>query len=270
MPPSPPAQLDWVILQRFASTEAAVAWLNSNERLERVASARRCWSAATTFTSLTTAAAGVLPAPVSAVISTRIKPGRRPLTGHGSSASPPPSRKPRASKAIASSRRYPGVQEDWLAILRFDSEAHLQAWLELAGTAAADGGGEAVHRGVSRPHRPHRLRAVVHGYRRTQRRPVWKQNMLVLLMLYPVVFLFGVLVQTPLLSQRAGLPFAVALFIGNVVSVILLNYLVPWTSNRFSWWLQPAGRNARRIDVAGAMLVIALYAGLVIAFTRLF
>ena len=25
MPPSPPAQVDWVILQRFASTEAAVA-----------------------------------------------------------------------------------------------------------------------------------------------------------------------------------------------------------------------------------------------------
>ena len=29
MPPSPPAQVDWVILQRFAGTEAAVAWLNS-------------------------------------------------------------------------------------------------------------------------------------------------------------------------------------------------------------------------------------------------
>ena len=48
----------------------------------------------------------------------------------------------------------------------------------------------------------------------------WKQNMLVLLLLYPVVFLFGLLVQTPLLTGRAGLPFAVALFIGNVVSVL--------------------------------------------------
>jgi antibiotic biosynthesis monooxygenase (ABM) superfamily enzyme len=35
MPPSPPAQVDWVILQRFASNEAAVAWLNSEQRLKR-------------------------------------------------------------------------------------------------------------------------------------------------------------------------------------------------------------------------------------------
>src|SRR6476646_1390343 len=40
MPPSPPAQLDWVILQRFTRAEAATAWLNSTERLERVASAQ--------------------------------------------------------------------------------------------------------------------------------------------------------------------------------------------------------------------------------------
>ena len=48
--------------------------------------------------------------------------------------------------------------------------------------------------------------------------PVWKQNMMVLLMLYPVVFLFGYFVQTPFLIGRAGLPFAGALFIGNVIS----------------------------------------------------
>ena len=47
--------------------------------------------------------------------------------------------------------------------------------------------------------------------------------MIVLLLLYPVVFLFGAWVQTPLLMERAGLPFWLALFIGNVVSVLLLN-----------------------------------------------
>lgn len=98
----------------------------------------------------------------------------------------------------------------------------------------------------------------------------WKQNMLVLLMLYPVVFLFGTFIQTPLLSGRAALPFAVALFIGNVASVLLLNYLVPWTSERFAWWLQPVGANARRIDIAGTALVVALYAAIVLAFWRLF
>jgi hypothetical protein len=93
--------------------------------------------------------------------------------------------------------------------------------------------------------------------------------MLVLLMLYPVVFLFGLFVQTPLLTRSAGLPFAIALFIGNVVSVMLLSYLVPWTSTRFSWWLQPAGANPARTNVAGAGLVIALYGLMLVAFCRL-
>jgi antibiotic biosynthesis monooxygenase (ABM) superfamily enzyme len=36
MPPSPPAQIDWVILQRFCSVDAAAAWLHSAQRLSLV------------------------------------------------------------------------------------------------------------------------------------------------------------------------------------------------------------------------------------------
>jgi uncharacterized protein len=62
----------------------------------------------------------------------------------------------------------------------------------------------------------------------------WEMNIAGSAAALSVVFLFGVFVQTPYLSGRAGLPFAVALFIGNVASVIILNYLVPWTSNYFA------------------------------------
>jgi len=34
IPPSPPAQVDWAIVQRFASAEAARAWLQSDQRLQ--------------------------------------------------------------------------------------------------------------------------------------------------------------------------------------------------------------------------------------------
>jgi hypothetical protein len=34
---------------------------------------------------------------------------------------------------------------------------------------------------------------------------------------------------------------------------------VPWTSNRFAWWLQPQGANPGGITVAGAALVVVLY-----------
>ena len=81
--------------------------------------------------------------------------------------------------------------------------------------------------------------------------------MLVLLALYPVVFLFGAWVQTPLLMERAKIPFWLALFIGNVVSVVLLNWLVPWGS-RPPWLVaHPAGAVANR-DQSGRRRVIVL------------
>jgi hypothetical protein len=48
------------------------------------------------------------------------------------------------------------------------------------------------------------------------------------------------------------------------------SYLVPWMAERFSWWLQPAGPNSRRLELAGTALVVALYSLMVLAFWRLF
>jgi antibiotic biosynthesis monooxygenase (ABM) superfamily enzyme len=93
--------------------------------------------------------------------------------------------------------------------------------------------------------------------------------MIVLLLLYPVVFLFGLWVQTPLLMGRIGLPFWLALFIGNVISVVLLNWLVPWASRGFGWWLAPPRDPGGRISIAGGLLIIALYAASLFIFSKL-
>ena len=50
---------------------------------------------------------------------------------------------------------------------------------------------------------------------------------------------------------KAGLPFWLALFIGNVVSVVLLNWLVPWASRGFGWWLAPTRDAGRWTSLAG-------------------
>ena len=93
--------------------------------------------------------------------------------------------------------------------------------------------------------------------------------MVVLLMLYPVVFLFGALVQTPFLMRRAGLPFWLALFIGNVVSVLLLSTgWCPGSAGSLGWWLTPGGRRDWRRDVAGAGLMLGIYAVCLLAFSQ--
>jgi uncharacterized protein len=271
MPPSPPAQDDWVILQRFDSTTAATAWLNSNERLSRIEGAAPMLVGRDDVHIVKDGDAGVLPAPVSAVISTRIKPGQEGAYRAWEQRIAAAQSKARGFQGYRFEPPVPGVQEDWLAIVRFDSEANLQAWLDSSERQKllreAEPFTEEFHARIARTGFDQWFQIPTGG---APPAAAWKMNMIVLLMLYPVVFLFGLTVQTPLLSTRLGLPFAIALFIGNVASVLILNYAVPWTSSGFGWWLHPTHPRRRLIDVAGAALVIGLYAVTVLVFWRVF
>lgn len=270
MPPSPPAQVDWVILQRFASAEAASAWLRSDRRTRLLKEAQPMLAGSDDVHLVRDTRAGVRPAPVSAVISTRIKPGQETAFRAWEQ------RIAAAQARFAGFQGYrfeppiPGVQEDWLAILRFDTERNLQAWLDSPerrklleeATPFTDD----FHARVVRTGFEQWFPTATDG---AAGPPAWKQNMIVLLLLYPVVFLFGLWVQNPLLIRRAGVPFWFALFIGNVVSVWLLSKLVPLVSRRFGWWLAPPRDPGGRTSIAGTLLVIGLYAVLLLVFSQL-
>ena len=270
MPPSPPVQVDWVILQRFASAEAASAWLRSDRRTQLLDQVRVVLVGPDDVHVVRDQRAGVRPAPVSAVISTRVKPGQEAAFRAWEQ------RIAAAQAKFAGFRGYrfeppiPGVQDDWLAILRFDSERDLQSWLD-----------SPERRKLLEESAPFveefRARVVRSGFEQwfptgndgDSAPAIWKQDMIVLLMLYPVVFLFGIWVANPLLIGRAGVPFFLALFISNVVSLVALNWLVPWTSRAFAWWLAPPRDPGGRISIAGAAVVIALYAATLLVFSQL-
>jgi hypothetical protein len=259
LPPSPPAQVDWVILQAFDRPDAATNWLNSELRLELLSHAQPMLVGQDDVHIVKDGASGVLPAPVSAVISTRIKPGLEHLYRAWEQRIAAAQAKAPGFQGYRFEPPTPGVQTDWLAILRFDCEANLEAWLNSPARL------KLVEESAAFTEEYH-TRLVRGGFDQwfpsetgTVPAPVWKQNMLVLLMLYPVVFLFGALVQTPLLIKREGLPFWLALFVGNVVSVILLNWLVPFTSRRFDWWLRADRRTQAWANLAGLSVVVGLY-----------
>jgi antibiotic biosynthesis monooxygenase (ABM) superfamily enzyme len=207
MPPNPPTQIDWVILQRFASDTAAQVWLRSDLRQQLLTEAQDLLIGVDDVHLLRDASQGVVPAPVSAVIATRVKPGQEAAFRAWEQ---------RIAKAQARSPGFqgyrfeppiPGVQEDWLAILRFDNERNLQNWLDSPERQALLRESEAF---VEEFH----TRVVRTGFEQWFPRSgggaspsAWKQNMVVLLLLYPVVFLFGLYVQTPLLTGWAGIPF---------------------------------------------------------------
>jgi antibiotic biosynthesis monooxygenase (ABM) superfamily enzyme len=267
LPPSPPAQDDWVILQHFANSDTAIGWLNSPKRLERL----------TVVQPLLTGRADVHvvrgmsnvpePAPISAIISTRVKPGREEEYRKWEQKV---AVSQTAAKGLQGYRFEPpiaGVQADWLTILRFDTQENLQAWLDSpvrkAILAEAADLTEEFHTRIARSGFDQWFPVSKEGGKAP---PIWKQNMLVLLMLFPVVFLFGYLVQGPLLQRRLHIPFAFALLIGNIAGIVLLNWLVPWVNGRFSWWVSPRGADARSATVKGAAMIAGILVLMAVVF----
>ena len=270
MPPNPPSQVDWVIQQQFASADAAVAWLHSEERTGLVQQIQPMLAGADDIHIVADQDAGVRPAPISAVVSTRIKPGQEAAYRQWEQKIAAAQSKAPGFQGYRFEPPIPGVQDDWLAILRFDSEAHLQAWLDSPVRQKLLKESEAFTQEVH-------FRIARTGF--DQWFPMggaggsgpaaWKMNMVVLLLIYPIVFLFGLFVQTPILMGRMQVPFWLALFIGNVVSVLILDRLVPWTSRHLGWWLQPKSANPKAINMAGAALMVLLYLVSLLIFARL-
>lgn len=270
IPPSPPVQPDWVIVQRFASVEAARAWLGSAERGRLIEQAQP-WLVGQDDVHLVRGGDEHGSAsPVSAVISTLVEPGKEEVYREWQRKIAAVQARSPGFQGYKLEPPLPGVQDAWVTILRFASEADLQTWLDsperqrlVAESAAFTG--------------ETRIRTVRSGFDQWFRSgedalapspPAWQQNMLVVLALYPVVFLFGKWVQTPLLMERIGMPFWLALFFSNVASVVLLGWLVPWVRGRFGWWLAPEGPDAARTKLVGAALVVALYGLCLLAFWR--
>ena len=270
LPPNPPLQVDWVIQQRFANVEAASTWLRSERRTRLLDAAQPMLAGHDDVHLVRDSTAGVRPAPVSAVISSRIRPGQEAAFRAWEQRIAAAQAKSPGFQGYRFEPPIPGVQEDWLAILRFDTERNLQTWLDsperkklLEETAPFL---EEFHARVVRTGFEQWFPSAAAG---TSAPAAWKMNMLVLLLLYPIVFLFGIWVQTPLLMGKAGLPFWLALFIGNIASVLLLNWLVPWTSRGFGWWLAPTRNADERTSLTGAALILLLYAGWLYLFSTL-
>jgi antibiotic biosynthesis monooxygenase (ABM) superfamily enzyme len=271
LPPNPPLQVDWVILQRFASLADAQRWLGSPERQKRIAGAAPMLVGRDDVHIVQDESSGIKPAPVSAIISTRVKPGQEAAYRVWEHKIAAAQSKAPGLQGYRFEPPVPGIQEDYVAVLRFDTEANLRAWLEspvrqaLIEEAAplteefhsriASSGFEQWFRDDDAPAAP---------------LPAWKMNMLVLLTLYPIVMLFGIFVGTPVFDRMFRLPFAVSLFLGNVVSVVLTGFLVPWIAGRFRWWLQPAAGRELHVGLLGATLLLAIYAAMVLAFLHLF
>jgi antibiotic biosynthesis monooxygenase (ABM) superfamily enzyme len=143
----------------------------------------------------------------------------------------------------------------WTTLVRFSNPTQLDAWLSSAERKRLL---QEIEPKVA-TWKSYRMASPFAGwFPSSEARPpsAWKQTMLVLLVLFPVVMLeFKFL--NPLL---AGQHMVIATFIGNAISVTL----VAWPLMRIAvfclgWWLRPAPAARWQRDILGICTVLTLY-----------
>ena len=153
----------------------------------------------------------------------------------------------------------PRLQDDWVSLLRFDTAEHLNAWLE---SDARRDALEEVEPFIDR--RERQVTSAFSGWftfgdAPGHVPPSWKQTMIVLLTLYPIVMLE----QMFLNSLLQSLDMAEAIFIGNTLSVAATGFLlIPLALRAFEWWLLPRPNNsweANEQPGSGCSLACTLY-----------
>jgi antibiotic biosynthesis monooxygenase (ABM) superfamily enzyme len=266
VPPTPPTQVDWAIVQRFKDADTARAWLQSEDRAHLVDEVQSLFVGQEDLHLL--ADGGAQPhSSTSAMISYNVPREEEKAFLKWQ-------RRIQAAEAKFPGfvrhkieRPLPGVHDDWLIVLNFDSEANMTAWIDSPERQALLAEGGRFGTDLS-------LRRTNYGFdfwfpstAAPDPHLTFKSNLLILLVLYPIVYLWTHFVDAPLISAH-GIPFWLALFVGNIASTQLLGWWVaPAAFKLFDWWL-PSTAPARR-QIAGYALLAVLYALSMAAFAWL-
>lgn len=140
----------------------------------------------------------------------------------------------------------------WVTLLQFDTAENLERWLESGERKALLEEG-ATYMVALDNHRVSTPFSSWFGENKESGRdvPLWKQAMLILLVLFPIVMLEGLFLN----QHLKGLNPSPAMFIGNMVSVALISWpCMPLMVRAFSWWLE--GKR----ELLGCVLILLIYA----------
>ncbi|WP_407525958.1 antibiotic biosynthesis monooxygenase [Methylobacterium oryzisoli] len=263
--PVVPEAPDWHVVQRFRTAAELDAWRSSADRATCFATLRPLLhpeqpaapdEAAPDFHAL---------ACVTEVITTRVEPGReQAFRAWVEAVQAVQARFPGYAGTLVQAPLPPQIPY-WTALVRFATPGQLDAWLGSSERQAllrqAD---PAVATWTSR-----RLDGPFAGWFPEETGtapPAWKQTALVLLVLFPVVML-EIRFLSPL---TAGLPLAVATFVGNAISVALVSWpLMRIAVSGLGWWLRPTPGRRWQMEILGACVLLGLYAVELATFTLL-
>lgn len=255
---------DWVVIYRFQNEETLKAWLESKERAEALATAPSIF---TDKQSAYTLSGGQAPDhSLTIVTAHKVLPGKE--TEHEA-----------ANKVLNdAAARFPGFagceifkpmadNDEYTTLVRFNNKENMNRWLTSPERKA---GLEALYRTTA----DHRTKVVGTGFgswfafnaEDGIAAAAWKQAMVVLCVLFPVVMIVNLTVGNFL--TKAGAPFAVNIFTGNTIGTIILTWLaMPVVSRAMNWWLSP--RSTVKQTWFGLFFVLIVYAIEIFIFNKI-
>jgi hypothetical protein len=144
----------------------------------------------------------------------------------------------------------------WVTLLQFDTPEHLDHWLSSPERKVLLEESKTLIAAIEchRVYSPYASWFAPTGSNGIP--PVWKQTMLILLVLFPIVML-----ETQFLSiYTQGLNPSLATFISNAISVALISWpCLPLAIFCLNWWLSDKDQANRQKNILGILLLIGLY-----------
>jgi len=150
-----------------------------------------------------------------------------------------------------------GQERNWITFLRFDSQQNLDQWLSSPERKQFLKEADSMIESLE----THRVISPYGGWFGSINKgrtvpPVWKQTMVILLVLFPIV----VLEIKYLAPLTQSLNHSLATFIANGISVSLLAWpLLPIVIRRLTWWLTPEKNGGFLNGLLGTCIVLFIY-----------
>jgi antibiotic biosynthesis monooxygenase (ABM) superfamily enzyme len=260
---APPAEEpgEWTIIYRFDSTAHLEDWLQSPTRRELLERGADLFAAQASQQVLTGQREEE---PVAVVVSHRVDPTREEEFVAWQQRMTEAERAFPGFQGSQLFRPVPGVQDSWTVVYRFDTNEHLDRWLESHERA------ELLAK--AREFKDFDLRRIhpfgswfssADGGADGHGPPPWKSALSVLVGLYSTV----VLLTLALNELWPDGDLWASLLLGTILSVTLLTWVVmPGVTRALAFWLAPEGPPSRRIDALGAVASAAFLAVAAVVF----
>lgn len=263
--PQSPDQREWLYIVEFDSEATLADWMDSPAHTALVEKSAPFVESRLIFLRGSASRAVAMADSITEVIITQFVPGRESDYRAWAARIQQVFTQAPGFQGFNSKRQADG--RSWTTLIRFDTEAHLDQWLNSPQRVALLKEATDFITEVQR----HRIEPSFPGWVGTdstgQPPPRWKTTMLVLLSLYPVAN-FDLFVVAPLVPP---LPFGISYFLPYAVGVILISYLVmPFFVRVFGPWLYAPRPFDRTKNLLGLSAILALYAVEIVAIYWIF